>query len=508
VCGLVGFSGPEPFNKQNIDTLMYINSLERGLDATGIYSNLNELQKDIIPGWKFITESVDLVPDTMFMGHVRSKTVGVNSIINAHPFKRDNCILIHNGTLKNHWDLLKKYDLKIEDYSVDSDIITLCLNKSVYFSVLSEIEGSAALIFHDIRIKNRLYVFKNKERPLFRGHIGPNMYISSLEESLELINCINIKEFDNDKLYTLEDGLFIGEALNIASIPYKHVYPKTPDTIKFNDYESRKLIGCNVRMKHNGEVKTSNNATYKYFKHTYCKIMNVLDENTFTVLLPTMNLSITIDKSLLIMTDVIKATDYAIAMLDLNYAGQPADADKAYIEISKGDIIEVIQSFPDGTFSSFVTNRINNSINKQYFQKVYPNDNRLKKYLKNNDLEKSPFNLNNAINNTNIQNVMQFPAIKDQSPINIVGYIEPNYRLSDSLEEVESTLAEYFEEFSGIMLDLTESLSTLDLSSAEYCTIALEELNNNLQLHLYTLDNAKSRNNRGFVFGSAAAYSK
>lgn len=525
MCGIVAFSGVESFNKQNIDTLMYINSIERGSDATGIYSNLNDLQKDIIAGWEYVTNKIDIIPDTMFMGHVRSKTIGLNSIANAHPFKRDNCILIHNGTLTNHWDLLRKYELDYKDFSVDSDVIAGCLNKTNDFSVLSEINGAAALVFHDIRIKNRLYVFKNKERPLFRGHIGPNMYISSIEESLKLIQCINIKEFENDKLYTIEDGLFVKDPIDITSNPYKHNYGTTVHHVTGNTdmYEIKKLIGCNVRMKYHGEIKSGNIVTRKYNKHDYCRIIGIVNENTFTILIGKSIIPVTVNKSMLIMSDVLRTDDYVICLVDLAFSGRPlSDSTLVRIpEYEKGLIIKVNNTFSDGTFSAHVNGRFDNNISKQHFRKLYPGDKTLRKYLGklNNvteadvvpdlsleeylsgrpDYTRPPFNVDENINTAiQTQTPIGFPSTLEQSPLNILGnnnsfLDEGKRKLEGSVQFIEDSLTHFFVSADRLIESAVKHFESVEYEEAAQKIVSLEKLNHNLYETLFTPEDAPTR---------------
>lgn len=497
-CGIVAYSGLEPFNKQNIDTLMYINSIERGVDATGIYSNLNDLQKDIVAGYEYVTTKIDIIPDTMFMGHVRSKTVGINSIVNAHPFKRDNCILIHNGTLKNHWDLLRKHDLSHAEYSVDSDIIAGCLNKTDNFSVLSEINGAAAIVFHDIRIKNRLYVFKNKERPLYKGFIGDNMYISSIEETLTLIQCVDIKEFENDKLYTIEDGKIIGEPVIIASNPYKHIYVTNPTS----DYELKKVIGCNVRMKYSGEVKI-NDITRKYFKHDYYTILGIVDNEYYTIMMANTAVPLKVSKKSLIMTDMLKEEDYVISICDLGYGVTPV-VTGGHVTTPKGTILKVTNNYSDGTFGAVLNGKDNKNIWKRYFKKLYPGCKELTKFLKINEeteMQQAPFDLTQAIehsinNGTPLfQKQIGFPNSTNQSPMNIIGnndnfLTEKRRKLEGSTQFIEDSLVEYFVNADKFISSALVRVNDLDYTGAARNLISLETITGDLYNTLFTPEDA------------------
>ncbi len=223
MCGLIGFSGKTNFDKDKISILMLWNAYERGRDATGIYSPKNDLNKNTNVASKFLT-TIPFEEDKLLIAHVRAKTIGANVDKNAHPFKEDNIVLAHNGTLKNYYGLTHKYSLPLNTYDVDSHIMCAIIAKEKNFNVLSEIDGPAALLIHDTNNPTILYVFRNDERPLFKGVIDGNMYISSIEEALEVIGCKNIKEFKKDYLYTIVNGLIQGTAKKIVNKPYAHVF--------------------------------------------------------------------------------------------------------------------------------------------------------------------------------------------------------------------------------------------------------------------------------------------
>lgn len=240
MCGLIGFSGVTDFDPVKIQQLMIWNAFERGNDATGIYSPNNGLVKNAKHATKFLITQ-ELKSDSILISHVRAATVGNKDLAkNAHPFKRDNIVLAHNGTLDNHWELLRKYDLDFTQYDVDSDIICGIINKNKSFDVLKEISGAAALLINNIDYDPKvLFVYRNDKRPLYKGYIDGNMYISSIGESLTLIGCKNVKEFKTDTLYKIKDGIIIS-TIKIVNRPYKEVKNDTktfyPASYYFNTW--------------------------------------------------------------------------------------------------------------------------------------------------------------------------------------------------------------------------------------------------------------------------------
>src|SRR5574343_244013 len=159
MCGLVGFSGKSNFDLQTVKTIMLWNSFERGEDATGIYSPKNQIIKKAKHCKDFILDT-PIEEDKLLIAHVRAKTIGLNVDKNAHPFMENNVVLAHNGTLKNHYALLRKYDLPFAQYDVDSHVMCGIMGKQNNFKVLSEIEGAAAVLIHNVETPDILYAYR------------------------------------------------------------------------------------------------------------------------------------------------------------------------------------------------------------------------------------------------------------------------------------------------------------------------------------------------------------
>lgn len=337
-CGLIGFSGGDNFDKNKIKTLIYINSIERGEDSTGLYSPLNGLNKSLKKGSEFATEhDTDFKEDTLLIAHVRSSTIGNTIVGNAHPFERGNYILAHNGTLTNHWDLLRKYNLGYDSgYSVDSDMIAGCLAKDNNFDVLKLINGGAAFLIHDKTVPNRLYAFKNKERPLFKGLIDGNMYISSIKESLVLIGCINIKEFKDDTLYIIEDAKII-KTLSVKNTPYKEVINTYSNTNSFK-------VKCRVRPRYSIPYTYKGKKYYLSIEKYY--IIDKLDGNKRVVLFDDENdCLIGVNINNILKEDLLEVGDYAIALEDIYERGLPKR-----LVASKDEIVCITTMYTDGDF--------------------------------------------------------------------------------------------------------------------------------------------------------------
>lgn len=240
-CGIIGFSGFEgkKFNLIKIHLLMYQNSvLRQSEDSTGIYTPKSGIIKNADDADVFLRTN-EIEECGQFIGHVRSATVGGKSANNAHPFLCDNVVGVHNGTLRNHWKLASNRNISTQSVFVDSEVLIMCLAHDQRPDVFEEIEGAAAVLFTDIKLKdeNLLYAFRNKERPLFRGNSPEGMYISSLEGSLKLIGCTDIKEFKEDYFYIIKNG-----KVDESPKKIKHVSTNTPAVVHTQTYPITKNI--------------------------------------------------------------------------------------------------------------------------------------------------------------------------------------------------------------------------------------------------------------------------
>ena len=372
MCGIVSYSGPKNFNKKKIKLLLAWNSLERGEDATGLYTPKNGLHKKLERGSEFILhEDNDFAEDKLFIGHVRAKTVGTNIVENAHPFQRDNYILAHNGTLKNHYALLRKYELVYADYNVDSDILCGSIAKSKSFYPIKEIDGPAALVMHDTNNPEILYVFKNADRPLFRGTDEQgNMYISSIDEPLYYLELHNIRQFKDNILYTIKNGAII------KTTPYKNepvvsvvTTPTATSRSNISTYEIDYYNDLWIRARitattHNADSKLLNVIKDKYYLAVKSAPtgIEVVTENGIQGFVP---------KQWLDHTDVITNESYVICLDDQVLSRSTATRDQ--IVANKGDVFKVYNVFWDkdlGLNSLKTKQYIGSYVDKKSFRKL------------------------------------------------------------------------------------------------------------------------------------------
>jgi len=258
-CGILGFSGTSNFNEDKIKTLMLFNQA-RGKDSLGYYVPNNEIYKELgIVEDILSSKEFNIPASNLFIGHIRAATVGSkDELKNAHPFQHGNIVLAMNGTLSNHWDLCKEDGFSITNFDVDSDVLTAMLNKAQSKEPLSRIIGGCAVLYTDTNT-GILYAYRNSERPLYRGKIGDNMYLSSIDKSLKYIGCTDVKELKQDILYAIKEGKVVNN-YKVTKVEPKKIEPvvnnevvisnlkeyrngKSWNIIRYNFIENKSLIG-------------------------------------------------------------------------------------------------------------------------------------------------------------------------------------------------------------------------------------------------------------------------
>lgn len=225
MCGLLGFIGAIPPESEKLRLLMLYNALERGKDSTGIYTPSGGVQKTIQSPIHFLKYNDLITLDNLFIGHVRSATIGTVKKDNAHPFQYGKTVLVHNGTLRHVYPFLEKIGKSYSDFNVDSEILCYAIERyGEKLDFLTEIDGAIAIVWTNTDRPNELKCFRNYERPLYYGFIEKNVYLSSIEDSLDIIGCEKVKEIDTNTIYTFNsEGVITKQKLKVKNT-YVHVY--------------------------------------------------------------------------------------------------------------------------------------------------------------------------------------------------------------------------------------------------------------------------------------------
>lgn len=236
-CGIVGYSGVEDFDAEKIKILLLYN-MSRGEDSSGYYTKVDGLVKE---AGKLIDNLHDykLTPAKTLIAHTRYGTTGIKNKENSHPFEYNNVVGCHNGKIENWNELCWKKELNLvyRDMNVDSQVLIKLIDNLGPKDAIPLCKGPIATLFIK-KDTDSLYAFRNSERPLYRGKIGPNTYISSIKESLEAISCINIKEFKEQHLYSFANG----EITEHPKLPKYSDFKKEDKEKSKNNYAVTKAI--------------------------------------------------------------------------------------------------------------------------------------------------------------------------------------------------------------------------------------------------------------------------
>lgn len=340
-CGITGFSGVTPPNKDLLKLLMIYNSLERGKDSTGIYSPSKGIIKDNICTVDFLKKYNPFSKDTVFIAHARAMTIGAVTKKNAHPFKFNNTVLVHNGTLRSVYSITNKIDKRIADFEVDSEMLCYAVDKIKEPDFLQDVNGAIATIWTKTDVPDTIYVYRNYERPLYYGYIDKNMYISSIKESLEVIDCTKISDFETGELYTITNGKFTKRKLKAT---YKYNSTKYSNIAK-HEVDIFHLLNRWVQACVN--VKEFTNKT-SIIQGNWYFVSDISRVNDSTIYVKDENqIEVPLSKYAINYWDFeICKNDYLMAMSDLTYAKD----NKKFAK--KGDILLCTEIYLQNKFDA------------------------------------------------------------------------------------------------------------------------------------------------------------
>ena len=149
----------------------------RGVHSTGMIS-VSDCKdatatwfKDDVTGYDFVRGKVGgkMIDDhrqlSAMMGHNRAATLGAVNRQNAHPFRVNNIILMHNGTLRTTANL-RGNGL----YDVDSNVIAHSIDCDGVEETVKKLNGAFALAWYDLA-DGTVNFCRNDERPLWFGKV-------------------------------------------------------------------------------------------------------------------------------------------------------------------------------------------------------------------------------------------------------------------------------------------------------------------------------------------------
>lgn len=225
MCGLVAIidHSPTKFFQEDFETfwtMLLLNSI-RGEHSTGVVGVRKDGKAEYIkvPGhpfnldkWKDFDEYKKRMVQqyTSVVGHGRFATRGAITSKNAHPFKRGDITLVHNGTLTNFEELKRNYK-NGDVFEVDSDVCAQLFNNFAIQETLSKLWGAFAFIWHDQR-DNKIRAVRNYERPLwmFKRTDKDKYYLASdpsvfswIKDKYKMTG--TVEEIETNTLYTFDN---------------------------------------------------------------------------------------------------------------------------------------------------------------------------------------------------------------------------------------------------------------------------------------------------------------
>lgn len=216
MCGIVGCAGAINAIEEKLFKQLLIFDTVRGEDSTGIASV--DPDGDVLVAKavgtpydlfsRKLSERIFQRANRVLIGHNRYATQGAVNNRNAHPFEFDNVVGVHNGTLKN------RFNLKYNHYVVDSEQLYANIDSEGVHNTIPKVEGAYALVWYDTKEKT-LKILRNDERPLFYvlSEDGKKLFWAS--EEWMLVVALNrgsykhrpIIEIEKDQLYTFNVGV-------------------------------------------------------------------------------------------------------------------------------------------------------------------------------------------------------------------------------------------------------------------------------------------------------------
>ena len=180
MCGIVGIASDSnciPALLSGLKALEY-----RGYDSSGIATSVNNRlvhQKSVGKISRLVDKlNSEEIQGNTAIAHTRWATHGKPSLVNAHPFVKENCAMVHNGIIENHEELINIHALNKKNIqsATDTEVIAEVYNKlldgintpiEALINMISKIDGTFAFAFL-VKGTNSIYAAR-KGSPLVVG---------------------------------------------------------------------------------------------------------------------------------------------------------------------------------------------------------------------------------------------------------------------------------------------------------------------------------------------------
>jgi glucosamine 6-phosphate synthetase-like amidotransferase/phosphosugar isomerase protein len=191
MCGIAGFSlsHRERVNANKLSSALLLGIEERGTHATGVAwsdkaTNKVWIQKKAIAASQFVTNNELKGDARTAILHTRWATKGDVAIPeNNHPIDVRGLVGIHNGCIFNDDALFEKIGVEKRIAQVDSEAIfaNLLHGKGDTVEKLSEVKGSAAVAWLDVKNPDSLHVARISSSPMVLGtsNMGSVLFAST-----------------------------------------------------------------------------------------------------------------------------------------------------------------------------------------------------------------------------------------------------------------------------------------------------------------------------------------
>lgn len=209
MCGIVGVIGdPDDGKTKTVFEQLLVIDVLRGPDSTGVAAihpkkGVTVIKDVLLPphlmGDKKYLKAVSAKAkeNIAYIGHNRLATVGFVNRRNAHPFTHSHITMVHNGTLNKHVEAGQG-----KTFGTDSESIAYSLAKRGITETWMDVDGAAALLWWDARLKTYNFI-TNSRRPLaFAYTEGKRQLILASEVAMvRWIAARNRIKLDKDNVY-------------------------------------------------------------------------------------------------------------------------------------------------------------------------------------------------------------------------------------------------------------------------------------------------------------------
>jgi hypothetical protein len=236
MCGIVGYIGTDIQKNVSVFKDMLRVDVVRGKDSTGVLFANNSAHQvvkypclpEVLMETKAFGKAISKFWN-VYIGHNRFATTGDITVDNAHPFKHDHIIGVHNGTIRDR-SLLPEH----KEFDVDSDNVIYAIANWGIGRTWSSINGAASLVWWDKKAKT-LNMLRNSERPMCFARTVANEGLFFASEPWMIMamaarNGVEIErvyQTEVDKLYILKYDANAKEGLKVT-IDHEKVFPFTP----------------------------------------------------------------------------------------------------------------------------------------------------------------------------------------------------------------------------------------------------------------------------------------